>query len=398
MDTILSILNQSLREAITPGTAGVAIAVIGLNIHFGFTGLLNMGQAGFMLLGAYGFAISIIELDANIFLAALIGLGCAFILALILGVPTLKLRGDYLAIVTISAAEIVRFVGRLSMFEDFTGGALGLRGSEYNRPFLDMSFLPDQSWTLSPFNYRDAFDGSGAMRGVGGAVSVAMIVVAVLVIRRFRGAPASGTKPRLLRGLLVAGVIAVAVLAAFFVFPITYQNNVAQGWWVRLVAWTLVLTCALILALLVRSPWGRLLRGIREDEDAIRSLGKNVFALKMQALIIGGLFGALGGIVYVLGSTVQADSMGRSLTFFAYTALLLGGAATIFGPVLGAVIFYGGRVLIRESANAYVPSSVMSDTQTETFSLIVVGTVLMLLVIFRPQGILGDKRELKINV
>ena len=84
--------------------------------------------------------------------------------------------------------------------------------------------------------------------------------------------------------------------------------------------------------------------------------------MKMQALIIGGLFGALGGIIYVLPSTVQADSMGRSLTFFAYTALLLGGAATIFGPVLGAVLFYGGRVLIRETANAYVPSSIMSDT------------------------------------
>ena len=238
MDTILSILNQALREAITPGTAGVAIAVIGLNIHFGFTGLLNMGQAGFMLLGAYGFAISIIELDAPIPLAALIGLGAAFLFALVLGVPTLKLRGDYLAIVTISAAEIVRFVGRLSMFEDFTGGALGLRGSEYNRPFLDLSFLPDQSWTLSPFNYRDAFDGSGAMRGLGGAVCIALIVAAVLLIRRFRREAVTESRSRLLRTGLVVAVIAGAVLAAFFVFPITYQNNVAQGWWVRLVAWT----------------------------------------------------------------------------------------------------------------------------------------------------------------
>jgi neutral amino acid transport system permease protein len=398
MDTILGILNQSLREAIAPGTAAVVIAVIGLNIHFGFTGLLNMGQAGFMLLGAYGFAISIIEWDANIFLAALIGLGCALLLALVLGAPTLKLRGDYLAIVTISAAEIVRFVGRLSTFEEFTGGSKGLRGSDYQGPFLDLSFLPDQSWTLSPFNYRDNFDGSGAMRGVGGAVCIALIVVAVLLIRRFRGTPVTGRRPRLLRAALVVVVLAVAVLAAFFVFPITYQNNVAQGWWVRLVAWAVVLVSVIILALLVRSPWGRLLRGIREDEDAIRSLGKNVFAIKMQALIIGGLFGAVGGIIYVLPSTVQADSMGRSLTFFAYTALLLGGAATIFGPVLGTILFYGGRVLIRETANAYIPSSVMSDTQTETFSLIVVGVALMLLVIFRPQGILGDKRELKINV
>jgi ABC-type branched-subunit amino acid transport system permease subunit len=397
MDTILSILNQSLREAISPGTAAVAIAVIGLNIHFGFTGLLNMGQAGFMLLGAYGFAISIIE-GLPLILALLIGLGAALILALVLGAPTLKLRGDYLAIVTISAAEIVRFVGRLSMLEDFTGGALGLRGSRYQGPFLDLSFLPDGRWTLSPFNYRDAFDGSGAARAVGGLFFVGLIVAIVLVLKRFRGEVATERSARLTRAAVVAALILGALLAAFFVFPITYQNNVAQGWWVRLVAWSMVAISVLVLALLVRSPWGRLLRGIREDEDAIRSLGKNVFAIKMQALIIGGLFGALGGIIYVLPSTVQADSMGRSLTFFGYTALLLGGAATIFGPVLGAVLFYGGRVLIRETANAYVPSSIMSDTQTETFSLIVVGVVLMLLVIFRPQGILGDKRELRINV
>jgi ABC-type branched-subunit amino acid transport system permease subunit len=398
MDTILSILNQSMREAIAPTTAAVAIAVIGLNIHFGFTGLLNMGQAGFMLLGAYGFAISIIELDAPIPLAVLIGLGAALIFALVLGAPTLKLRGDYLAIVTISAAEIVRFVGRLSMLEDFTGGALGLRGNTYNPGFLDLSFLPDQSWTLSPFNYRETFDGSGAARGVGGAVFVLLVVATILMVRRFRGERLAGTGSRLIRFFIITGLIVLMVLSAFFVFPITYQNNVAQGWWVRLVAWLTVLACLTIAALLVRSPWGRLLRGIREDEDAIRSLGKNVFAIKMQALIIGGMFGALGGIVYVLGGTVQADSMGRSLTFFAYTALLLGGAATIFGPVLGAVLFYGGRVLIRETANAYVPSSIMNDTETEIFSLIVVGVALMLLVIFRPQGILGDKRELKINV
>ena len=59
MDTIQAILNAMLREAISPQTAAVAIAAIGLNIHFGFTGLLNIGQSGFMLLGAYGFAISI---------------------------------------------------------------------------------------------------------------------------------------------------------------------------------------------------------------------------------------------------------------------------------------------------------------------------------------------------
>jgi branched-chain amino acid transport system permease protein len=166
---------------------------------------------------------------------------------------------------------------------------------------------------------------------------------------------------------------------------------------VRLVAWTLVFVCVLVVWLLARSPWGRLLRGIREDEDAIRSLGKNVYAVKMQALVIGGMLGALGGIMYVLPTSVQADSMGRSLTFFIWTALLMGGAATIFGPVLGTILFFSVRILVRGVTDAYVPDSILNTQQAAQFSWVVVGVVLMLLVIFRPQGVLGNKRELQFN-
>jgi neutral amino acid transport system permease protein len=328
MDTIINIFEAMAREMVAPTTAAVAIAVIGLNVHFGFTGLLNMGQAGFMLLGAYGFAISIVR-GVPLPVAVLIGFGAAFVFALILGVPTLKLRGDYLAIVTISAAEIVRFMGRLSILTDFTGAAQGIPGSQYRDPFTSLSFLGD------------------------GATDIG---------------------------------------------PLSYSNTGVNGWWVRLVAWTLVAICAVLVYLLTRSPWGRLLRGIREDEDAIRSLGKNVFAIKMQALVIGGLLGALGGMMYVLPGSVQADAMGRSMTFFCYTALLIGGAATVFGPVLGSIIFYTGRILVKSVANAYVPDSIMSSSETESFSYIVVGVILMLIVIFRPQGILGNKRELQLNV
>jgi branched-chain amino acid transport system permease protein len=103
-------------------------------------------------------------------------------------------------------------------------------------------------------------------------------------------------------------------------------------------------------------------------------------------------------MLYVLPSSVQPDSMGRSLSFFCYTALLIGGAATIFGPVLGSIIFYSARIMIKGIANGYVPASIMNGQQTEQFSYIVVGVALMLIVIFRPQGILGDKRELRFNV
>ena len=87
MDTFFNILQAMAREMVAPTTAAVAIAVIGLNVHFGFTGLLNMGQAGFMLLGAYGFAISIVATGCRCRLAVLIGFGAALVFALILGHP-----------------------------------------------------------------------------------------------------------------------------------------------------------------------------------------------------------------------------------------------------------------------------------------------------------------------
>jgi ABC-type branched-subunit amino acid transport system permease subunit len=391
MDTLQAIFNAMMREALSPQTAAVAIAVIGLNIHFGFTGLINIGQSAFMLLGAYGFAISVWH-GLPMVVGIVLGFAAALVFALILGAPTLKLRGDYLAIVTISAAEIIRYVGRSALLTDFTGSAQGIPGSQYRNGFTDLSFFGNGDFTLLPFNYQDVAGGSSAVRLVFWLVALACIAAIVFVARdteRFQGGSRLG---------VITGLSVVLLALLLFLFPVSTQSTGVNGWWVRFVAWILVLLCVGVTFLLVRSPWGRLLRGIREDEEAIRSLGKNVFAIKMQALIIGGLFGALGGMIYVLPASVQPDSMGRSLTFFCYTALLLGGAATIFGPVLGSVLFFAGRIVIKTAAAAYIPNSVMNGQQTEQFSYIVVGVVLMLLVIFRPQGILGNKRELRFDV
>jgi neutral amino acid transport system permease protein len=319
--------NSMLDQALDPQTAAVAVAVIGLNIHFGYTGLLNMGQAGFMLLGAYGFAISIVE-GAPLVFAILIGLAASGLFAVVLGVPTLKLRGDYLAIVTISAAEIVRYVGRATTFNEHTGGPQGIEGKDFRGPVTDLSFFGTGNFDIGSLDY------------------------------------------------ILTG---------------------ANSWWLRVVAWTVVLLSALVVWLLVRSPWGRLLRGVREDEDAIRSLGKNVFAIKMQALVLGGLFGAVAGMLFVLPSSVVPDSIGRTLTFYCWTALLLGGAATVFGPVLGSILFFVVRILVTGIADNTVPDSYLNTQQAGQFGWVVIGVALMLLVIFRPQGILGDKRELRFN-
>lgn len=323
----MDILLDVLRTAIAPSTAAFALAAIGLNFHFGLTGLLNMGHAGFMLLGMYGFAISI-QQGWPIWLAVLVGLAAAAIFGLLLGWPTLKLRGDYLAIVTIAAAEMIRFLGRSQSLSGLTGASSGIRGSDFKPPFEELSPFPDRIVQIG---------------------------------------------------------------------PLEMHGSRSSSWWLTLVTWGLVIIFALIYWRLAGSPWGRVLKGIREDEDAVRSLGKNVYSYKMQALVIGGVIGALGGITWALGNSVQPDSMGRPTTFWIWTLLLLGGAATVFGPVLGSILFWSALTLVKSVASAVLPPEVLAPTDLEPFSLVLVGVTLMLLVVFRPQGVLGNKKELAFN-
>ncbi len=108
-----------------------------------------------------------------------------------------------------------------------------------------------------------------------------------------------------------------------------------------LVGWAILALGTLVCWSLVRSPWGRVLKAIREDEDAARSLGKNAYSYKMQALILGGMFGAVGGMVRAVGfSVAQPDNFITDVTFFVWVALILGGAGRVFGPLVGAALLY----------------------------------------------------------
>jgi branched-chain amino acid transport system permease protein len=122
-----SIISNALQSAVGPDAIVFALAAIGLNVHFGYTGLLNFGQAGFMAVAGYGMASIVATFGLSFWLGIAVGLAATVVLALLLGVPTLRLRADYLAIVTIAASEIIRlFLGSVTMSEYF-GGRDGLQ-------------------------------------------------------------------------------------------------------------------------------------------------------------------------------------------------------------------------------------------------------------------------------
>ena len=311
-------------------TVVFALAAIGLNVHFGYTGLLNFGQAAFIAVAAYGLAIMVSTFGLSLWLGVITGLAGAVVLALLLGAPTLRLRADYLAIVTIAAAEIVRLLFRSVSLRQYTGGSNGL--TAFDRDFYALNPFPVGRYGIGPVDFNERLT------------------------------------------------------------------------WVLTVGWVLVAVSCLIVFALMRSPWGRVLKAIREDEDAVRSLGKNVYSYKMQSLVLGGVLGSLAGFILALGrAAVQPDSFGTETTFFAYTVLILGGAARVFGPVVGAMIFWmvlslTDNVLNQAVDNGVISSSIMDNTQVGQVRFMLVGIALMLLMVYRPQGIFGDKRELALDV
>ena len=324
-----AIIQNSFRGFIGEPFIYFSLAAMGLNMHYGYTGLLNFGQAVFMAAGAYGLSMAVVTLGLNFWWGLLLGIVIfPLLLALIMGVPTLRLRADYLAIVTIAASEMFRIIARSPSLDRWTGSSDGL--TAFANRFYD----------FNPFDKQKRY---------------------------------------------------------FFGLFIGNQM------WVVLVGWIVLSIVVLIVWMTMRSPWGRVLRAIREDEDAARSLGKNAYWFKMQSLIIGGMFGALGGMFRAIGTqSAQPQNFITDVTFFAWVALILGGAAKVGGPIAGAAILYGilnfTDVLLRQLVeNGYMPEAIMDGTQVGQVRFMMIGLGLILLAIYRPQGIFGTKEEMALD-
>ncbi len=304
--------------------AGIySVFALGLNVHWGFTGLFNIGVAGFFALGAYTTALLTTQppdpalfedfkfggnmaeiwfLDLGFDLWFFLGLGAAAavcgLVALVIGYITLRLRDDYLAIATLGIAETVRL-----FFLNEKWVANGSKGL-YRIP----AFLGD---LVAPEHY----------------------------------------------GYLYLVVVLVVLLAVF-----------------------------LLVQRAVKSPWGRVLRAIREDETAAQAVGKDVFKFKLQAFILGAVIMGIGGALFAHHFRFLAPLTFDPLlaTFVIWAMLMVGGSGNNLGAILGAFVVWGIW-----SGTQFLPG-VFADPSLRLF---MIGVLIVAVILLRPGGILGEERR-----
>ena len=323
MIEIGKILIDASKAAIGVPAAAYAISSIGLNLQFGYTGLLNFGHVGFMLVGAYGTAMTV-DAGGPLWLGVIVGLIAAALLGLLLGIPTLRLRADYLAIVTIAAGEILRLVVRSTALDSMFNSVIGFQA--FANDFFNINPIPSGRYGFGRFSFD------------------------------------------------------------------------SRALWVLIVIWAVAIVGTLLIRRLVHSPWGRLIRAIREDEEAVRSLGKNVFWHKLQSLMIGGAFGGMAGILLAIDQqNVNPDFFIPLLTFYAYTIVVLGGPGTVWGPILGSVMFWFlfefFEELFFDIVEAGWLGGLVDVTDVGAIRFALFGLGLMVLMAFRPQGVFGSREE-----
>ena len=288
--------------------AGIyALLSLGLNVQWGYTGMLNIGIAAFFAVGAYTSAILCSPANAipggfglPIVVGMLTAMLSAGVLALLIGLITLNLRSDYLAIASIGIAEIVRL------------------------------FLKNEDWLTN------------GVRGMAGIPK-----------------PLTGAG-QALDDIAYLGLVLVLIILLYLACERAY-----------------------------RSPWGRVLRAIRDKEIAASAMGKNTLAFRLQAFVLGSAIMGLAGAVYAhfIGFISPEAFDPLFATFLVWVMLIAGGSGNNRGAILGAVIIWGVW-----SMTEYFTSRLPAEyvTQGAALRVFLIGLLLQIILLLRPQGLLPE--------
>jgi branched-chain amino acid transport system permease protein len=289
----------------------LCILTMGLNLQWGFTGLFNAGVAGFYAIGGYTHAILTAapnpQLMGNYGLPWLVGIIAAMLVtalaATLIGLITIRLRGDYLAIATFGIGIMIQLVS-LNL-ESWTGGSQGI--TRIPKPL--------STWFDTPLSYN-----------------------------------------------LFYLVFMVAVVA--------------------LVYWAL--------ERILSSPWGRVLRAIREDEAAASSLGKSPLSYRLQSFVLGSTLMGLAGALYVtfIGFVSPFDFL-PILTFQVWAMLIVGGSGNNRGAMIGGLVVWGIWAASGVAVSKWVPPS--HAAQGAAIQVILIGLTLVLMLLYKPRGLIGER-------
>lgn len=281
---------------------------LGLNVQWGYVGMINIGVAAYFAVGAYASALITTPVTAvhpglglPFWLGPIVAMGCAAVLGLLIGLVTLRLRTDYLAIASIGIAEIVRLVLKNEAW--LTNGVRGMPGIP--RPFA---------------GWYPPFPGLPYL-----ILILLMILVVYLALQRAYG-----------------------------------------------------------------SPWGRVLRTLRDNETAARAMGKNALAFRLQAFVLGSAIMGLAGAVYAhfVGFISPEAFDPLFATFIVWVMLIAGGSGNNRGALLGAFLIW-----LVWSMSEFITMRLPPEitTQAGAVRIFLIGLLLQLILVFRPQGVLPER-------
>ncbi|SEQ36954.1 branched-chain amino acid ABC transporter permease [Natrinema salaciae] len=365
-------------QQITFFAAVYALAALALNLHWGYTGLFNIGVAGFMAVGAYTMGMLTAAPDGSppglglpLIVGVVGGMIAASLVGFVAALPALRVRADYFAIVTLGLSEIIRraLLSRSLQEFEIAGYALGTGGgSGIRAPSTDV---------VADYLLYVGADRTGDPTTLG----------AVL----FESAELLGIQPSIIRNGVYT-LILIAFVVAFYV----------------------------LLTRIAYSPFGRILKAIREDELAARSLGKDTNRTKIKVFMLGCALMGLAGILWQGSRTqISPNSFMPIVTFYIFVALIVGGSGSNTGSIVGGFAFaaflYQGprflRTIVRALVDVRAPPTIYDAFvplasgdplpllgyaigSLDEIRYIFIGLVLIVLMIRRPDGLLGHRKEI----